>query len=138
MKTTGNEQVGTILDNQKVLMDTLMKNANAILDLYRVKEVPGTQVLEEYQKETQAYLKTVLKPENSGKLIEQMPQNLSKAIEIQTNLYKASFDYAVNIWNRFDTKAIQKRFDVANKLYQDSTTAIIETTNKNMEVLTTK
>ncbi|NND31160.1 MAG: hypothetical protein HKN76_01125, partial [Saprospiraceae bacterium] len=126
MKATNKAQVGTILENQKHLMDTLIKNTNAVLDLYSVKEIPGVKVLETYQKETQAYLQDILKPENSAKFIEEMPKHVSKAIEIQNNFYKASLDYTMNIWKNFDTKEIQKKMDTASKIYKDSTTAIVD------------
>ena len=136
MKAKEKDPVTTILENQKVLMDKLVKNANSVLDLYSMKEMPGGKVLEDFQKETQAYLKEVFKPEDSSKFVEQLPKNLAKAVELQSKFYKASFDYAMNFWKSWESEDLQKKMETTNKLYQESANAIIETTNKNLESIT--
>lgn len=136
MKAKVKDPVGTILENQKILMDKLTKNANAVLELYSVKQVPGGEVIEDFQKETQAYIKEVFKPEDSSKFVEQLPKNLAKAVELQSKFYKASFDYALNFWKSWEGEGFQKKIEVANKLYQESANAIAETTNKNLESIT--
>ncbi|NND06562.1 MAG: hypothetical protein HKN87_09295 [Saprospiraceae bacterium] len=136
MKAKEKDPVTTILENQKVLMDKLVQNANSVLDLYSIKEVPGGKVMEDFQKETQTYLKDVFKPEDSSKFVEQLPKNLAKAVELQSKFYKASVDFAMNFWKDWESEGLQKKIETANKLYQESANAIIETTNKNLESIT--
>ncbi len=136
MKAKEKDPMTSILDNQKALMDTLVKNTNAVLDLYKVKDVPGGAAIEDLQKDTQAYIKDVLKPENSSKFVEELPKNLAKAVEIQSKFYQASMDSVINFWKGFESNAFQKKMETVNKLYQENTKAILETTNKNFQSIT--
>ncbi len=130
------ETFETFVANQNKLAETLTKNANELADIFKVEDAStedATNIWKSYFEKSKEIAENAMKPENMEKVMENLPEHYSKAVELNMDFFNQSMEYYKNLFEKFGAHTQQDMFKKMTEVYQRNMDAMMETATANMK-----
>ncbi|MBK7410661.1 MAG: hypothetical protein IPJ40_22960 [Saprospirales bacterium] len=130
------ENFGKIVEQQQDLMDKITANTNKIYEMFTLEETDtkeGRELINEFIKRNQQLMEEQFHPDNLEKFWEKMPEQYSKAMEMQMDFYNRTSDLMKRVTEKYAVQNQQNYWKKLSEVYMENYHAMMETSTNSFK-----
>ena len=132
------EKFEKVIENQQQLVEKLTTHAQKAAELYTVEKEDveaGQALVTAYMNESKALFEAAVKPENTEKFYESLPEHFNKTVAMQQSFFNQTLDYYRGLFEKYGMEYQQENFKQLSEIYKGNYQAVVETANANAKLM---